>query len=253
MTIVNHQEKCLFVHVLKNGGTYVNNVLTKYYNFISTISYDLSVLSSVKCDIGDKSMYVNNLLLVYKNKRYSEYTKFGFVRNPYTKFISGVNFIQKTTLNNQQINEKQINEQQIKLRQKISEEFINMTISDFISKKDIIPINMYNHIFVKQTECLYFDNVLQVDRCYRFENLQDELTELTKTFVSDYGEVDFINDPTLKKNETNVKDPFYTQYDEAIFNFVNEWFAEDFVKFGYTKFETFQEFLDFYSSNNNNL
>ena len=38
---VNNTEKSMFIHVLKNGGTYVKNVLSKYYKFGGTISIDL--------------------------------------------------------------------------------------------------------------------------------------------------------------------------------------------------------------------
>ena len=235
---VNNNEKSMFIHVLKNGGTYVKNVLSKYYKFGGTISIDLKNSARIRSPISDRSMYVSSLLLIYTSDRYKDYNKFAFTRDPYTKFISGVNFIQKTSTTenpNRQI--------------PINEKFIGMTINNFITDKDNLPINMYNHIFITQTNVLYFENALQVNSLYKFENLTEDIATLTKTFVNDdYGVVDYLNDPELKKNESVNETPFYLQYDEAIFNFVNEWFADDFTNFGYTKFNTFQDFLNHYSS-----
>jgi hypothetical protein len=157
------------------------------------------------------------------------YNRIAFTRNPYTRFVSGFCFITR---------EGGITREKF---DKIDNSSLT-TLNELIQHKDIINEISYNHTFTSQTKMLYLNGVLQITQLCKFENLNDELQNI---FINFNLPVD-LNDPELKTNESVKKQPFYQYYDEETFRFVNEWFAEDFVNFNYTKFDTYQDFINFY-------
>ena len=44
---LNHEKKIIFIHIVKNGGTFINNILMQFYNFKD----DGHILKPKSCDL----------------------------------------------------------------------------------------------------------------------------------------------------------------------------------------------------------
>jgi hypothetical protein len=226
MNLVNHDLKTIFIHVLKNGGTFTSNVLKKYANFQNVDPRKNSEYLK-KNHFG--GLRLSNILEAnYTMPNTEGYNRIAFTRNPYTRFVSGFCFITREGRGRGKF-----------------DNIDNSTLTNLnvlIQNKNIINEMSYNHTFVTQTKMLYLNGVLQITQLCKFENLNDELQNIFANFNLPLD----LNDPELKSNESVKTQSFYEYYDEETFRFVNEWFAEDFANFNYTKFETYQDFVNFY-------
>jgi hypothetical protein len=110
MCSINHNKKAIFIHIPKNGGSYISEILNKYYGFKN---YYLRRPDHKKFCLGiDKSVgnhenkihgtliyyktssYINKIMNMDKDK-WESYFIFTFIRNPYDRIISGWNYVNK--------------------------------------------------------------------------------------------------------------------------------------------------------------
>lgn len=202
MVSIDFDKKYLFLHLPKNGGTSIQMILFKNYDFIP---YNYLTFEYKKCPYSYSSSlseYFSNskLLESIEINNLDEYTKFTFVRNPYTRFISGWKFIIQSKLMNE------------------------YTIKETIQNKDLISSVSYNHIFALQT---YHMKNWSFEVVGKFESLSDDLCFILKS----YGYT--IDHELLHLNKTECKNPLITYYDEEILAFVNSHFYDDFIAFDY--------------------
>jgi hypothetical protein len=229
MNLINHDLKTIFIHVLKNGGTFTSNALIKFANF-DVLDYTSNPICFTKNNFGRAVRLLNILEADYTMANTQDYNKIAFTRNPYTKFVSGFSFV--TSRKKRPCKFDQIENNTL------------LTLNDLIQNIDIVNDTTYNHTFLSQTKMLYLNGQLQITQLCRFENMRTELQNIFNNFNPSV--IYDLDDPTLKQNASCNKTPFYEYYDEASFNFVNTWFADDFANFNYTKFDTFQDFINFY-------
>ena len=216
MPSINFDKKIIYVHFHKTSGCFIQDLLSSDFDFI--------MCNFLSCD--DINVYANKHVGIYRNflklsylvtikpEEIKDYYFFTFVRNPYTRFISGWNYI----------------------KGKYNSPLLE-TLSGTIDNKDIINPVSYAHIFLSQYDMSRDEEGnINMNFIGKFENLIEDLTIV----LSKFYENPIIEDK--KVNENPIKYGNYRQYyTPEILSFVNEWFSKDFEMFGYNKVETIEE------------
>jgi hypothetical protein len=235
MIYINHDKKAIFIHIPKTGGSYIGPTLTKYYGFISYLpiiaarrpdhdkvcktiyfrkiltgnsTYDYSLFNKVLgvltyCKTSD---YFNKEINMDAEK-WNTYTKFCFIRNPYSRAVSGWKHF--NTIFNQ-----------------------NISIFDYLNIKD--PINNisdieYGHIFMNQITQIQDENGLcGVNLIGRFEHLEDDFRIILKQIGFDN-----IIHKIKKVNVSNNSNSQDVHLEIRGIRKINELFFDDFNMFHY--------------------
>lgn len=182
MIYINHYKKSIFIHIPKTGGSYIGPTLEKYYGFTSYLNliayrrpdhdiicktnYFRKVLTGTT--LYDNSFF-NKLigLLIYvktsnhfnkimnmDEEKWNTYTKFCFIRNPYSRVMSGWKHFNT------------IYKRDIDLFTYLNNPNILNTISDI----------EYGHVFMSQKRQIQEMNGLcGVNIIGRFEHLENDL------------------------------------------------------------------------------
>jgi len=186
--MINHKHRFIFVHIIKTGGESIEKFFRgrKIHKFAK----------NYKKQIG--------------NRKWNNYFKFAFVRNPWDKMVSQYFFIQKKRKGNYKLT----------FREFILA-FKSCSESEYINGKGI-PVE-FNPI---QLPWILDDagNCL-VDFIGRFENLQEDFNIIC----------DKIGIPRQKlPHENKSKHKHYTEYyDDEMKQIVAEKYAKDIEYFGY--------------------
>jgi len=226
---INNEKKICFIHIVKNGGIYTSGNLVKLYNFtryegMAPLSVDMKYyISNFNFRDATKifnavNKIINNGYSTFINSDILNYKYFCVTRCPYQRFISGLLYSKK----NYKINMDNLKNFIIN-----KEKLIKGNLNDLLA---------YSHIFVTQSH--YIKNIPNLT-ILTFENLD-------KDFCNYLKENDFEilhNEKTIKKNSTFKEKNFWEYYDKFTFDFVNQYFDEDFKKFNFTKYNNL---IDFY-------
>jgi len=235
MIYINHERKAIFIHIPKTGGSYIGPTLTKYYGFISYLKLialgrpdhdevcKTSVCSSVLTGnyLYDNSLFNKTIgLLEYcstsdyfnskmnmNEEKWATYTKFCFIRNPYSRVVSGWRHF-NTILNK------------------------NQTVFEYLSNPDVSDIE-YGHIFMSQRRHIqdksgHGDGICGVDIIGRFEHLEDDLRVILQTIGFQH-----IVHPVQKVNVSNTSGSDDVSMEIRTIKLVNQLFADDFNAFHY--------------------
>jgi hypothetical protein len=168
---INKDKKIGFIHIVKNGGSYICRTLMSYYNFerdqgMMPLSVDIKYFLSTfnKCDQLKIINKINKIILdgyfSIIDSNILNYKYFCVVRCPYQRFISGILYSKSYIFN------------------------IDMNnLKNFIINKDNLKNGSYNdlltysHVFVTQSQ--YIKNIPNLT-ILNFENLDKELSNCLK-------------------------------------------------------------------------
>lgn len=256
MCSINHDLKAIYIHIPKCGGSFINNILEKYYNFTTILIPNENHNNFIphfdnKMDEHDDDAYdaneanettKNAIHNYYKNyltiteqgflrynssselfnyvmdmtkEKWRDYKKFTIIRNPYDRFISAWNFINKMIKKKIESSEKNILD---------IDEYINK------SKNELFKYCQYaySHSHITQYEHLLdMNNEFNIDYIGNFENLNEDLCNILLKIG-----VDKIKHDTLLKNNSkiNANDhrSYIEYYDNTILEKVNKILQNDF-------------------------
>jgi hypothetical protein len=219
MCSINHNKKAIFIHIPKNGGSYISEILSKNYGFKNyylqrpdhkqfCLGKDSSVHMHENKIHGTlmyykTSPYINKIMNMDQNK-WNTYFIFTFIRNPYDRIVSGWNYVNKYNIS--------------------FENYINFNYKD----------NSYNywHVFMSQSRHIIGDNgKINVQFIGKLENIEHDLTIILNRIG---GYPNKLHSP-FKKNSKKHDD--YKKYyiNNNVLNKVNFLMKEDFENFDYEK------------------
>jgi hypothetical protein len=105
--VINHQHKFIFIHATKTGGTTLKRFLQKnsINNTLNTITPEFLLknfsFKARSLQINGYLHTVGHLPIIFAKeyfaKEYEKYYKFGFIRNPYDRFVSSFFYLMRQT------------------------------------------------------------------------------------------------------------------------------------------------------------
>jgi hypothetical protein len=217
MCSINHDLKAVFIHIPKNGGSYISEILTKYYGFKTYYLQrpDHKFFCMGKDKSVDKhenkihgtlmyyktSKYINRIMNMNDNK-WNNYYIFTFIRDPYDRIVSGWNYCNKYKIPF----EKYLN--------------INMSTNSYD----------YWHVFMSQSRHIINNKgKININYIAKFENMEYDL----KIILNNIGILNIIHTP-FKKN-SKKHDDYKSYYINDSLEKVNIIMKEDFENFHYEK------------------
>jgi len=263
MCSVNHDLKAIYIHLPKNGGSYIGNILETFYGFKKKRNFSRSDHDEFDKEGGyydDKYLIKTeegeNMKLGFcnlKNKgivkyfmssteydkimdldleKWKSYYKFTFIRNPYDKIVSAYNFVNKTLLSESRV---------------IFENF-----HDFLKNKENCDNWVYSHGFKTQySNLLDINDELNYDYIGNFDNLNTELINILKNIGVEKITHHKLIQKNIKFNESVILEKYIDFYNEEILQLVNEYFEEDFLQLGFKKCETMSELKEEFKNQEN--
>jgi len=215
MCSINHTKKAIFIHIPKNGGSYIAEILSKNYGFKN---YYLRrpdhafFCGGIDNSVGNHENKIHGTLIYYKTSPYinsimnmnkekwNTYFIFTFIRNPYDRIVSGWNYINKYKIPfNAFLN-------------------LNMKANSFD----------YWHVFMTQSRHLIdLNGKINVNYIGKFESLEDDLNIV----LNKIGFTKITHKP-FKKNSKSHKN-YKEYYNDEILNKVNNLLKEDFGNLDY--------------------
>jgi len=258
MCSINHDLKCVYLHTAKCGGSYVTDILEKFYNFktffftsehhddfISNKTNNYNYCFNKGFFYIDKNMYRYfrysnkfNLLTGMDDNKWETYFKFTFVRHPFDKFISAYKYLK--------LNEKNM-------------EFINV-LNNGIIKNNILNYYEYFHISIKTFDLLSNnDNKIEFNYVGRYEFLNKELIHILKLIgineikhtkcifenivINSSDNKKFISN--IDSNHVNSIEKFLNNIDQDFIIKFNKYFLIDYEYFNYEKINlnNFKDFI----------
>jgi len=215
--ILSTSKKFIFIHIWKTAGTSITKELIKYGTFRQRIAekYFLTrkAINAVNRvfsleDKGNKwftgvhkhapAKDVKNYI---GNECWEKYYSFAFVRNPFDWLVSWYFYVRQS-----------------KGRHAEYQAANEIDFKDFVLDK-------INHKCPTQWDFVSCDGELIVDYVGKLESLQSDFDEVCNHLGLANEKVGFLNN--------SKRGDFLNYYDEALIKSVEEYFKDDFLKFGY--------------------
>jgi hypothetical protein len=227
MCSINHFNKSIFIHIPKNGGSYVAEILSKYYGFknyyLHRSDHDKFCIQSDN-SVDKHENKIHGTLIYYKtsnelNKimnmtidKWNSYFIFTFVRNPYQRIISGWNYINK----------------------------YNISFNKFITFNYNVNSYDYWHTFMSQYRHIVDTNgKTNIHYIGKFENLENDL----KIILNKIGIYNIIHKPFIKNSKEHKNYKTYYLNNNVLEN-VNNIIKEDLDNFHYIKINDVYSFVN---------
>ena len=194
--------KCIYIHIPKNAGTSIQKILFPEYP-----------------KVGHKSLLYHKL---YNKKKFNDYFKFAFVRNPWDRLVSAYHFLIKGGLNENEPGAKRWAEQ---LRIKGINSFENFVTS--------IPDSTFSCFFLNhrhlRPQYLWLTDEkgrLAVDFIGKIENFEFDIGFLKNN-------LGIINQNKQIKNNSTAHDYYKNLYTNRMKKIVEDYYKKDISLFGY--------------------
>ena len=209
--VISKKNKLIFFHIPKNAGTSVSNLLLKDENFyypwviLSKILRKFKKTDNFFFDNFQKKIYlftshetVKTIEKKISSEIYDNFFKFAVVRNPYSRFVSRYNYM------------------------KLTNTLKELNFPEFLKKHvelSLIADQQYKFLLNKNGK-------IGVNKIIRFENINEEMTELSKANNLKLSKLRKLNISTAE----NYKD----YYDADTKKIVADFCKEDLEFFNYS-------------------
>lgn len=255
MAFINHSNKTLFIHNPKCGGVYVRENLTNKYNFLNFANelhhnysdfFDDKSHIKMQEDTDSHTIRQQGIYRYYRSHQdakpeyFDKYMVFTFVRNPYEKLFSAYAYLKKMLYNNKNN----------KIRESIENREYFTDFNVFVKNRDNINNISYFHSFITQYEQLV-DASGQILFSYigKCENIDDDFVEIISIIgFNEIKHLEVLYNECKMNESVSLNINIGKEYNEESFLFVNEYFSKDFDVFGYKKFDTYSEFVQYYTN-----
>ena len=251
MCSINHDLKAIYIHIPKCGGTFIQNILSHYYNFDNIdlphenhINFCSIFDNNDKCiqsecdDVSNEDNFFNNCyniteagILRYNSSskffnyimkmtedKWRDYKKFTIIRNPYDKFVSAW----KSVNINLQLTKK-LNMLQVVNFEEYSRKSKSELYDYYKFAYSHSHITMYDHL-------IDVNNELHIDYIGSFENLNEDLCDILLKLGVDKIKHRKELEENIKYN-VNERAAYIEYYDDSILEKVNELLQKDFDAF----------------------
>jgi hypothetical protein len=217
MCSINHDKKAIYIHIPKNGGSYIAEILSKHYGFQNFYlkrpdhkffckNEDYSVDKHENKLYGTlfyyrTSNYINKIMNM-NEKKWNSYFIFTFTRNPYDRVVSGWNYCNKK----------------------------NISFKNYLNLKNNVNSYDYWHVFMTQANHIFHNpknNKINLHFIGKLENLEEDL----KIALNKIGIHNIYHTPSKKNSKQHNN--FKNYYDDQSLEKVNILFKEDFFHFDY--------------------
>ena len=209
--VISKKNKLIFFHIPKNAGTSVSSLLLKDENFyypwviLSKILRKFKKTDNFFFDNFQKKIYlftshetVRTIERKISSEIYDNFFKFAVVRNPYSRFVSRYNYM------------------------KLTNTLKELNFSEFLKKHvklSLIADQQYKFLLNKNGK-------IGVNKIIKFENINEEMTELSKANNLKLSKLRKLNISTTE----NYKD----YYDANTKKIVADFCKEDLEFFNYS-------------------
>jgi len=197
--MINHEYKCIFVHVIKTGGASIATALNMKEDTGRNVTREEQVPHYPKCHLSAKE-----IRKTVGEEIWNSYFKFSFVRNPYDKVVSQYHF----------------NRGQWKLENASFKEYVNY----WKNGGQISTFPQYHSHYLNE----------ELDFIGRFENIQQDFNTICNKIGIPLKKLPHIN-KSRNFARDKAKHKHYTEYyDEETKQIVAKKYAKDIEYFKYT-------------------
>jgi hypothetical protein len=275
MVSINHDLKAIFIHLPKNGGSSISNILHNHYGFDGIRAYRTD-----HCEFNEDK---NNMKLEnFENIDSTIHKRFIKVHATYNIRRKGIiRYFKQRGANGKKtifyLRKKFSNKDDVPITDEMWNTYFKFVfirnpydrvisgwkfstrgmpvkpkLIDFLRNKNKVTNVAYSHTFITQKAHLIEADNTTIDFDYYgdFNNLNEELIKIllhlgVKTIKHEkLIEKDIIMN---KGNEEETKTPYYKYYEnQEILDRINAHFKEDFEYFGYTMYNNIQDIKDNY-------
>lgn len=238
MCSINHNKKAIFIHLPKNAGVYIRELLEDKYNFQNffCVRPDHSEYCNTNLELNNPNLFYTELTFTCNKgiieyfktsseindymdmdlNKWDSYYKFTIVRNPYTRVISAWTYLMQYC-------------------------HLNIDFDKYLDLKDSVSEYEYSHIFLNQSESLYdSNNKCLVNYICKFENLESDFNYVIKNLGFKDIYFSYKNKTNLSKYKFNYEELFT----QKTLNIINEIYDNDFKNFGYVKYDNLNDLLN---------
>ena len=263
MILVNHDLKAIYIHIPKCGGTHIKEILIKKYNFyafernpkVRRPDHVKNFCTDIRLD--NEKLFITSIrkkgVLRYlidhdhinevcglDEEKWKTYFKFTFIRDPYKKLVSAFFYLKAAHYS---------------FDNKDFEQECFSNLSMFFEYTKLMNNVGYFHSIITQNDHL-LDNNGKININY-IGNLNtfdaDFCAILNILGITDYKHI--VNQPANEViNKSNMYEwtKFHENYTKSDLELTNQMFADDFSVFQFNKIENFDDFVQYYSTENIN-